>query len=203
MKMSEASLSGDTYSIFTPPKMVLSKVTRMSSRDIPECMHAARMLRSLRCSTWSRISAMSGVTTRHTPVWHSAGTWKHIDFPPPVGMSPRVSRLSRMLLMMSVCMPRKSSYPQYCLRMRCMSRSLSSFAGGLCFMLSSCGIMVCLRPVETLCRLRGFDVNDLQLHLLSLEDVVFDGVCDVEGAFRLYVSRRRALSEGDAVHDVA
>ena len=47
--------------------------------------------------------------TRQTPSVAMAGTWKVMLFPPPVGMSPRVSRPSPMLRMMSNWMPRKLS----------------------------------------------------------------------------------------------
>ena len=67
--------------------------------------------------TWSFISAIRGVMTRHKPSFANAGTWKVMDLPPPVGISPSVSCPSPMLRMMSSCMPRKLLYPQYCLNM--------------------------------------------------------------------------------------
>ncbi len=39
-----------------------------------------------RARTWSRISAMRGERTMVTPSRQSAGSWKHSDLPPPVGM---------------------------------------------------------------------------------------------------------------------
>ena len=60
--------------------------------------------------------AINGVMTRQSPSLASAGTWKVMDFPPPVGISPKVSRPSVMLLMISSWIPRKVSYPQYCFR---------------------------------------------------------------------------------------
>ena len=46
------------------------------------------------------------------------------------------------------------------------------------------------------------DVFYLQLNAIVLEDVVFDGIGNVETSLRLDVSGRTALSEGDAVHDI-
>ena len=43
-------------------------------------------------STWSFISEMSGDTTRATPPPTSAGAWKQIDFPAPVGITTSESR---------------------------------------------------------------------------------------------------------------
>ena len=71
-------------------------------------MAAALMPFFLRCATWSFINAMSGVMTMHTPSMASAGTWKVMLLPPPVGMRPRVSLPWQMLSMMSFCMPLKS-----------------------------------------------------------------------------------------------
>lgn len=42
-----------------------------------------------------------------------AGTWKQIDFPPPVGSSARVSLPSSTDRMISSCRGRKEEYPQY------------------------------------------------------------------------------------------
>ena len=46
--------------------------------------------------------------TRHTPSWANAGTWKVMDFPPPVGISPKVSFPEPILSIISFCIPRKS-----------------------------------------------------------------------------------------------
>ncbi len=96
--------------------MQLSRVVTISLCDIPEYIAAATIPAFRRRFTWSFISAMSGVTTMHVPSFASAGTWKVIDLPPPVGIRPRVSLPLPMLSMMSSCIPRKSSYPQYSLR---------------------------------------------------------------------------------------
>ena len=80
----------------------------MSDRCIPEWIAAALMPLLRRWSTWSFISEIRGVMTRHTPSIASAGTWKVIDFPPPVGISPRVSFPAPMLSMISRWMPLKS-----------------------------------------------------------------------------------------------
>lgn len=81
----------------------------VASRPMPEWMAAARMPLRRRLATWSFIRAMSGVTTTQTPSAASAGTWKVMDLPPPVGMRPSVSWPLPMLCMMGSCMPRKSS----------------------------------------------------------------------------------------------
>ena len=54
-------------------------------------MAVARIFRRRRFSTWSFISAMSGVITKQVPSIMSAGTWNVMLLPPPVGMRPRVS----------------------------------------------------------------------------------------------------------------
>ena len=89
--------------------MQLSMAVIISWRFMPEWMAAARMPRASRCCTWSFIKAIKGVMTMHVPSQAKAGTWNVIDLPPPVGISPRVSRPAEMLSMMSRCMPRKSS----------------------------------------------------------------------------------------------
>ena len=43
------------------------------------------------------------------PPFTNAGTWKHIDLPPPVGSSANVSRPSNTDTMMSSCNGRKQS----------------------------------------------------------------------------------------------
>ena len=106
---SEESLSGDTYSIFTPPKMAFSSVAMTSACIMPEYTAAALMPLLRRLSTWSFIKAMSGVITKHTPGIDRAGTWNVTDLPPPVGISPRVSLPAQTLSIISRCMPRKSS----------------------------------------------------------------------------------------------
>ena len=60
------------------------------------------MPRLLSCCTWSFISEMSGVMTMQSPSRISAGTWKQMLFPPPVGISANVSRPPRMLSMTSL-----------------------------------------------------------------------------------------------------
>ena len=84
---------------------------------MPEYTAVALMPLARRLRTWSFIKAMSGVMTRHKPGRASAGTWKVMDLPPPVGISPSVSFPLPMLRMMSSCIPRKLSYPQYCFKM--------------------------------------------------------------------------------------
>ena len=79
-------------------------------------MASALIPRFFRFCTWSFMRAINGVMTRQSPSLASAGTWKVMDFPPPVGISPKVSRPSVMLLMISSWIPRKVSYPQYCFR---------------------------------------------------------------------------------------
>ena len=91
------------------PKRQLSSRLAISSCVRPVWMAVALMPRRRRASTWSFIRAMRGVMTRQTPSVAMAGTWKVMLFPPPVGMSPRVSRPSPMLRMMSSWTPRKLS----------------------------------------------------------------------------------------------
>ena len=85
------SLSGDTYNKVTPPSTALSRIFSISALCMLLYMAYAFTPLWRRCSTWSFIRAMSGVTTMHTPSMAMAGTWNVIDLPPPVGISPRVS----------------------------------------------------------------------------------------------------------------
>ena len=64
--------------------------------------------------------AMSGETTRHRPSVAMAGTWKHTDLPPPVGIRARVSFFCSADFMISSCIGRKESYPQYFFKMPCI-----------------------------------------------------------------------------------
>jgi hypothetical protein len=72
--------------------------------------------RALSRFTWSFIRAIRGVITRQIPSLTSAGTWNVIDFPPPVGISPRVSFPSAIDLIISSCKGLKDVYPQYLVR---------------------------------------------------------------------------------------
>ena len=47
--------------------------------------------------TWSFIKATSGLMTRQMPGRAKAGTWKVMDFPPPVGIKAKVSAPARTL----------------------------------------------------------------------------------------------------------
>ena len=59
------------------------------------------------------MSEISGVTTMQTPSIAIAGTWKQIDFPPPVGSRARVSFPLMTESTMSSCIGRNDGYPQY------------------------------------------------------------------------------------------
>ena len=54
-----------------------------------------------------------------TPGRIIAGTWNVRLFPPPVGSSPRVSRPSSTESIISSCIGRNASYPQYRLSIEC------------------------------------------------------------------------------------
>ena len=112
-KKGEESRSGDKYKNFMSPKIQLSRIFTCSLCVCSEDMAYAGMESLRRCSTWSFIRDMSGVMTMHTPSIARAGTWNVMDLPPPVGISPRVSCPDPMLSIISRCIPRKSSYPQY------------------------------------------------------------------------------------------
>ena len=73
----------------------------MSSCFMPLYMAAALMPLRRRLNTWSFIRAISGVMTIHVPSMASAGTWKVMLLPPPVGISPNVSCPLLMLSMIS------------------------------------------------------------------------------------------------------
>ena len=47
-----------------------------------------------------------------SPPRTSAGIWKQIDFPPPVGRTARVSRPCRIERMTGICAGLKSGYPK-------------------------------------------------------------------------------------------
>ena len=89
--------------------MQFSSAVTISEWVMPEFTDVAFIPLRRRPFTWSFISAISGVTTMHTPCIAIAGTWKVMLLPPPVGIRPRVSCPAPMLSMMSFCMPRKSS----------------------------------------------------------------------------------------------
>ena len=59
---------------------------------LPEVSAPASTPAALSARTWSRISAISGEMTTVTPSRHRAGSWKHSDLPPPVGMMASVLR---------------------------------------------------------------------------------------------------------------
>ena len=62
--------------------------------DCEEFIKAAGIPFALSPSTWSFMSAIKGDTTTVTPSVVTAGIWKHILLPPPVGISTRQSFLS-------------------------------------------------------------------------------------------------------------
>src|SRR5471032_1726912 len=62
------------------------------------------------------MSATSGETTTVSPPMISAGTWKHNDFPEPVGITVNTLRPSRTASIADSCPGRKSSKPNTSLR---------------------------------------------------------------------------------------
>src|SRR6187551_209476 len=72
-----------------------------------------------RWKTWSFISAIKGLITRHTPSLSREGTWKQTDFPPPVGSSASVSLPDKTDSIISACNGRKESYPQTFFKISC------------------------------------------------------------------------------------
>jgi hypothetical protein len=70
---------------------------------------AAATPSSSRVATWSSINAISGDTTTVRPGRSSAGTWKHSDLPPPVGISTRASPPLATHSMIAAWRPRKLS----------------------------------------------------------------------------------------------
>src|SRR5690606_23590964 len=61
----------------------------------------------------SFISAINGVTTMQIPSLCMAGTWKHRDLPPPVGIRASVSLPANTDAMISDCKGLNDSYFQY------------------------------------------------------------------------------------------
>ena len=51
--------------------------------------------------------------------------------------------------------------------------------------------------------LSSSDVLNLQLYLVVLEDVVLNGIGDVEGALTLDIACRSTLAKGDAINHIA
>lgn len=93
-------------------------------------MASAVMSRFFRLATWSFIKAIKGDTTMQTPSIQSAGTWKQMDLPPPVGSKANASLPSNTERTMSSCKGLNWSKPQYCLS---MSFGLAIVAGWVGF----------------------------------------------------------------------
>ena len=91
LSISESARSGETYSIFSIPfpSIVATSFSSVLLRLL--FRKAAGMPFARNASTWSFMSAMRGETTIVSPSSISAGTWKHSDLPPPVGISTTVS----------------------------------------------------------------------------------------------------------------
>ena len=114
MKRFDSRRSGETYRNLQLLSMTTLSVLITSFLFIPACMEKAVIPFFLKFSTWSFINAINGLTTRQRPSLAIAGTWKQIDFPPPVGNSAKVSSPPRTELIMSSCRGLKFSCPQYC-----------------------------------------------------------------------------------------
>ena len=82
-----------------------------------ELMQVAAIPLSCSCRTWSCISAISGERTSVTPLRRMAGSWKHRDFPPPVGITAITSRPFRTSRTIASCPGRNESNPNE--RFRC------------------------------------------------------------------------------------
>ncbi|MCY1178667.1 hypothetical protein D3C81_1850310 [compost metagenome] len=83
--------SGARYSILTSPLRIFTARLRCCSALNVEFRAAAATPSSSRVATWSSIKAINGETTTARPSRNKAGTWKHRDLPPPVGISTSAS----------------------------------------------------------------------------------------------------------------
>ena len=103
------SRSGATYSSFSSPRPIRFATRRCSTIDCELFTHAAEMPHSISASTWSFISEINGDTTTAKPGIVTAGAWKQIDFPPPVGSTTTESRCSTTARIASACNGRNES----------------------------------------------------------------------------------------------
>ena len=83
MKRGSLSLSGERYRKSIAPRLALFRIR--SIFFLSPVRDAARAPKSLSWLVWSSMRAMRGEITMHSPPRTSAGSWKHKDFPPPVG----------------------------------------------------------------------------------------------------------------------
>ncbi len=137
--------------------------------------HQPECLVLLRCCTWSFIRAMRGVMTIHTPSLTKAGTWKVMDLPPPVGIRPRVSSSAGNAFDDIALNASEIRIPPILLQNK---------------LKLICHFFLVIWP----------DSLYLKLDLILLENIVLNGVCNVETAAAFDVSGSRALPEGNSVH---
>ena len=83
--------------------MQLSSVISISLKFIPEKMATAFRPFFFKLSTWSFINAIRGETTIQIPSCAKVGTWKQMDFPPPVGIIANASFPFKTELIISSC----------------------------------------------------------------------------------------------------
>ena len=83
MKSGSLSLSGERYRKSKAPTLALFRI--LSMLFLSPVSDAARAPKSLSWLVWSSIRAMRGEITMHSPPRTRDGSWKHKDFPPPVG----------------------------------------------------------------------------------------------------------------------
>ena len=119
---SSSSRSGETYSSLMAPRARSRLTSRAWSSGRSECSAAAATPCCRIAATWSSIRAMSGETTTPSPGRHSAGTWKHSDLPPPVGMSTSPEPPAITWRTISSWRPRKAGWP----KTRCRTSSGAS-----------------------------------------------------------------------------
>ena len=89
-----------------------ARPSRRSSGSEEELRLAASTPASRNWATWSRISAISGETTRVRPPRTIAGSWKQSDLPLPVGMTASTSSPASVAARTSSCPGRKSEKPK-------------------------------------------------------------------------------------------
>ncbi len=117
--MVDISLSGEIYSSFSSLLWHCFTTSSASLLSIELFKNAALIPLARSASTWSFINAIKGEITRVMPGNNIAGTWKQTDFPPPVGISTRVSFLFSTPSIICACKGRNCSYPKYFLRISC------------------------------------------------------------------------------------
>ena len=116
---SPSSRSGETYSRSSCCSIRSRVVLRASAGSRSECSAPAATPSWRSAATWSSISAISGEITTAVPGRHSAGTWKQMLLPPPVGASTSASPPATTWRTTCSCWPRKPGKAEHAAQHGC------------------------------------------------------------------------------------